>query len=436
MSFTEKTIAKNRTLLIMCTVAFLPLLFFSCGAGTIGYGVILMSPDQQDLQTGTVVRILKESDIHDTYTVEATDGGEYELDRWRISIFKEQSSAENYARAYTEYVPLYARNLRDGLAVREEPDITSNRVYKMRLGQEIKILRKTNVSEQIGDHQGYWYQVLTKDGIRGYCFDAYLEIFDITAQVEKPEGPDITPLTDALQKTYRPETFRNMIDSGQIFLDRFTREYGLFTNLEENRVQIRLFENSYSFTYSEIRPVSTSRYQLAPTGLEIILRGENTVQVVFTVNDKTYDPVFIYLDDEKIEEVRSQEMERRAELMETLISNGPLYTSSAYGSIRFLEGGGFTWERLDRLVPSIIPGTDFSEGRVTFDHFISPKLNSPYDGVLALRFQQAPAKPVLFLYDLENSSLKLEYVPERSVENRVVQQSSGSPLIMAFFRQQ
>ena len=436
MSFTEKSTVKSRVILTLCTVTLLQLLLFSCGGASVGYGVVLISPDSQSLQTGAVVRVLEESDIHDTYTVESAAGELYELDRWRIDLVEKRESAERAAHAYEEFVPLYARNLRDGLAVREEPDITSNRVYKMRLDQEIKILRKTDVSEQIGDHQGYWYQVLTQDGIRGYCFDYYLEIFDITAEVEEQEGPDITPLTDALQRTYRPEAFRSMIDSGQIFLDRFTREYGLSADLKGMRVQIRLFENSFTFDYSEIRPRSESRYLLFPADLEIILRGEDAVQAVFTVNDRTYDPVFVYLDEERIDEIRTEEMERRSELLETLISNGPLYTSSAYGSIRFYEDARFSWERLDRLVPSIIPDTDFSEGHVTFDHFTAPDMDSRYDGVLALRFQQSPAKPVILLYDLENNSLRVEYVPERNVENRIVQGSSSSPLIMAFFGQQ
>lgn len=437
MLFAEDATVTRRVILVLAAVLTLSTTLVSCGTGTLGYGVVLISPDTQALQTGAVVKVIEESGINATYSVESSDSGEqYELDKWRIEIFDDQEAAREWADSYEEYVPLYARNLRDGLAVREEADINSNRVYKLRLDQEIKILRRTEVSEQIGSRQGYWYKVLTTDGVQGYCFDYYLDIYDITAEAEMPEGPDLSILNAALEKVYRPEAFKGMIESGQIFLDRFTKEYGLFTDLEQKRIRVVLFEKSYVFDFDEVRRTADSRYRLFPADLEIILRSKERIQLVFTIEDKTYDPVFVTIDEETIDEVRTAEIERRTELLTGLIENGPLYISSAYGSIRFLEDGGFSWERLDRLVPSIIPNSDFSGGTVSFDHFISREISTSYDGVLALRFRQSPDRPIILLYTLDGSSLKLEYVPERNVDERIIQQRSSSPLIMAFFGQQ
>ncbi|MDY7030247.1 MAG: hypothetical protein SVR04_18330, partial [Spirochaetota bacterium] len=272
--------------------------------------------------------------------------------------------------------------------------------------------------------------------VQGYCFDYYLDIYDITAEAEKPEGPDLSILNAAFEKVYRPEAFKGMMESGQIFLDRFTKEYGFFPDLEQKRIRVVLFETSYVFDFDEIRRTGESRYLLLPADLEIILRSEDTIQLVYMIDDRTFDPVFVTIEDETIDEIRTAEIERRAGLLNRLIENGPLYTSSAYGSIRFLEDGGFTWERLDRLVPSIIPSVDFSGGTVSFDHFISGQISTSYDGVLAFRFRQSPDRPIILLYTLDGSSLKLEYVPERNVNERIIQQRSSSPLIMAFFGQQ
>ncbi len=437
MLFAEDATVTRRVILVLAAVLTLSIALVSCGTGTLGYGIVLISPDTQALQTGAVVKVLEESDINATYVVESADSGEqYELDRWRIELFEDQETARGRANSYAEYVPLYARNLRDGLAVREEPNINSNRVYKLRLDQEIKILQRTGSAEQVGTHQGYWYKVLTTDGVQGYCFDYYLDIYDITAEAEKPEGPDLSILNSALEQVYRPEAFKGMIESGQIFLDRFTKEYGLFADLEQKRIRVVLFEKSYIFDFTEIRQTTDSRYLLLPADVEIIIRSEETIQLVFTIDDRTYDPVFVSLEEETIDDVRTAEIERRADLLTELIENGPLYTSSAYGSIRFLEDGGFTWERLDRLVPSIIPGTDFSGGTVSFDHFLSKEFSTSYDGVLAFRFRQTPDRPITLLYTLDGSSLKLEYVPERNVNDRIIQRRSSSPLIMAFFGQQ
>ena len=437
MIFSKNTIIKSKLFLIVTAALFLSVFLLSCGGGAIGYGVVLISPDTRVLPTGSVVEVLEESGIQKTYIVVSIDSSErLEIDKWRIQIFEEMTGAVSLAESYKEYINLYARNIRDGLAIREKPDINSNRVYKMRIDQEVKILQKNENIEQIGSHEGYWYKVITLDGVEGYCFDYYLDIYDITAAVAEDLGPDISRLTAAFEKVYRPEVFQSMMDSRQIFLDKFSKEYGLFSDPEKKIIRVQLFDKSYEFEYSTVKQTGESRYLLLPSELEVIIKSENTIQLVFTLDDITYDPVFIYIEEELIDDIRTGELERRSELFSSLIENGPLYTSSAYGSIRFMENNTFSWERLGRLVPAIIPDDDYSEGKITFDHFAVPNIEGNYDGVLAFRFRQNPDRPILLLFSLENRSLKLEYVPNRNADNGVIMERSSSPLIMAFFGQQ
>jgi len=434
MKFIENYILKSGRIYCVTAVLLFTFSILSCGKGSIGYGVVLISPEPRSLQTGVLVEVLDQSAINETYSVALIgEKQQYEIDQWRIELFETRESAEAWAEGYAESVNLYARNLRDGLAIRENPDISSNRVYKMRADQEVKILEKSAVSETIGDHEGHWYKVITMDGVQGYCFDYYLKIYDVTAEVRQDEGLDLTQLNEALSRVYRPEVFRSMMDSGQIFLDRFTSDFGLFADPEARIINIYLFEKSYTFEYSEVKQSGESRYILLPADAEIILKSEDTVQMVFTEDDITYDPVFVFLEDETIQEIRESEVERRENLFTRLVENGPAYNSTAYGRINFTEGNLFTWEQLDRLVPSIIPNPEYSRGTVSFDYFISPEIESGYDGALAFRFEQAPSEPLVLLYDLENSSIRLEYVPERLIEKRIVGQRSTSPLIMAFF---
>ena len=401
-----------------------------------GYGVVLLSPDTKALETGTLVEVKEKSEINNTYTVKPPDSEQkFEIDTWRVELFEKQSQAETRSREYDEYEDIYARNLRDGLAIREEPDIGSSRVYKLRKNQEIKVLRKTDVEEQIGGHDGVWYHVLTKDGVQGYSFDYYLKLFDITAAPEEQSGPDLTQINESLNKTYRPEDFKAMEENQQINLQKFTTDYGIFSDLENRTIQIRLYNKSYTFEYEEIRRINDRRYAFVPADLEIIIRGDDSVQAVFTVDDQTYDPVFVFYEEERIQEIRETEQERRTELFTQLIENGPLFTSSAYGEIEFKEGREFSWQNLDRLVPSIVPSVIYESGTVSLDHFLVPELRSDYSGALAFRFEQAAAEPVVFLYSLDGNALKLEYVPGRHVDEKIVQQRSSSRLIMAFFGQ-
>ncbi len=409
-------------------------LLSACSGGGIGYGVVLLSPDSNALMTGSFITVKEKSEINNTYKIEQPGSQQiFEIDTWRVAVYEKESEARARAEAYNEYETLFARNLRDGLAIREEPSINSNRVYKLRKGQEIKIIEKSEVQEKIGGHDGVWYRVLTKDGVQGYAFDYYLKIFDSTDEAEEAEGPDLSPLRTMLERTYRPESYKSMREKQQVKLDRFTSEYGLFSDLENNTITIRFHNNVYEFEYDEILRLSEKRYAFPPADLELIIRSDDVIQAVFTQEDKTYDPTFVYFDSKQLQEIREQERERRSELFESLIENGPLFTSNAYGEIQFSEEQQFAWSNLDRLVPSIIPDTLYKEGRIRLDHFLNSDLRSEYTGVLAFHFDQAPATPVLFLYSLDGRSLKLEYVSQRNVDDRVVQQRSSSRLIMAFF---
>jgi len=412
------------------------LLFSSCSGGAIGYGVVLLSPDTNAIKTGALVEIKEESDINDTYTIGYPDSQEtYEIDRWRVEAFEERSAAASRAEEYEQFKNLFARNLRDGLAIREQPDISANRAYKLRKDQELKIIERTDKQEQIGGHEGTWYQVMTKDGTQGYSFDYYLNVFDITAKPEEQQGPDLTLLRKTLQKSFYPESFKEMQEKQHIDLERFSTEYGLFNDMDNQSIAIRLYNMTYSFEYDEIKRINEKRYSFIPSELEIIVRSEDSVQAIFSKEDKTYDPTFIHMTNEEIAEIREMEQERRAALYDELVNSGPLFNSNAYGEIEFMEDRQFVWRRLERLVPSIVPYSSYRDGVVSMDYFLSEDLRSDYTGVLAFEFDQDPLTPIFFLYTLEENALRLEYIPKRNIEEKVVQQRSSSRLIMAFFGQ-
>lgn len=422
---------------IFLALIFLPLFLIilnGCSGGGVGFGVVLLSPDVQAVPTGSIVEVTEESDLNNTYEIRlSSDGDNYRIDTWRVRLFDEEEAARAWAEEFRPYVNMYGRNLRDGLAIREKADINASRAYKMRLGQEIKIIEKTDVEEEIGGHSGFWYRVLTTDGVEGFCFDYYLEVYDITAKPVEEEGPDLSRLADALSKVYRPIVYQDMIREGRIRLDRFTTAYGLFPDPDEKSVEIRLFDGNFSFEYSSIKKTGPNVYLLMPAELELIVKSESVVQAVFTREDVTYDPVFLYLDDETIQTLREEEQERRSELYQNILDGGPGFSSSAYGSISFREDNQFYWENLDRLVPGIIPDQTYHGGRVGFEYFLGDQLMGKYNGVIAFYFNSAPSEPILFLYQLEGNSLKLEYLPKRNAEERLVRSRSGSPIIMAFF---
>ncbi len=406
----------------------------SCGFGPIGYGVMLLSPNGDVVTTGAVVEVEEKSSLNETYTIAASDGSELvEIDMWRVAFFDKREKAEDYAEAYEEYVDIYAKNTRDGLAVREKPDVSSPRVYKMRKGQEVKILDREEEQVTVGSQSGYWYEVLTKDGAQGYCFDPYLKIYDIDAAPVEDEAPDLSRVREVLERTYRPVDFELMQEKGHIKLDKFSEDYGFFPYPEEKRLEVKTFDYSHSFEYEEIEKQSERSYLFSGSGVELRIDDEKHITLIYTKEDRNYSPGFVLV--ENIEEIREKEMERRRGLLEELVERGPSYHSSAYGTIRFSENGSFTWERFERLVPRIIPQSSRGRGDIRFDHFVGSEVGGAYKGAFSLDFTGTDGKPPVFLYALDGGKLTLEYVSERNIENRVVLQRNASPLIMAFFSQ-
>ncbi|MCF6335776.1 MAG: SH3 domain-containing protein, partial [Spirochaetales bacterium] len=158
--------SKYIRLITLASLLILILTFSSCGKKYLGYGTLLWSDNEEIIQTGKVVTIISESDLADIYLVnDGLSEESYQIDRWRISFFEERSEAEEKAQEIIAYKTIFARNLKDGLLIREQPDINSNRVYKMRKNQVLKVYGRMENMSTVGQYEGYWYQVLPKDGV-------------------------------------------------------------------------------------------------------------------------------------------------------------------------------------------------------------------------------------------------------------------------------
>lgn len=414
------------------------LIFSACGGGAEGYGVVLLSPNEDVVDHGTFVTVEKSSSISETYTITIPEeSGSFEIDMWRVAFFDKKSGASKYADSYAQYRNLFAKNLRDGLAIRQKPDVTSPRLYKLRKGQNVKILDKIEEEVEVGSHTGHWYEVLTRDGVSGYSFDHYLEIYDADAAPVEDDTPDMRKIREILSRTYRPVDYEKMKENGRIDLSRFTEDYGFFPDPEEKRFRVRTFTYTHTFTYDEIEKQSESNYLFKGAGVELRTDDENHITLIYSREDQNYSPGFTLI--EEIEEIRKKEIERREELMRELVEGGPSYHSSAYGTILFNEDGTFEWQRFDRLVPRIISSPDYSGGMVRFNHFVGPDIENEYTGAFALNFEsaanEAPAgeEAPVFLYSLSEEKLTIEYVSAKNIEKKLVKRRNASPLIMVFF---
>lgn len=410
----------------------LPGLFLSCGPKNIGYGVVVWSPEEQLVPTGSLVPVYEDSSIRDVYVIGTEGDSEslYEMPRSRVAFFNKEKDAESFAADYARYKVLYAITLKDGLAIRSEADELSERVYKLREGQVIKVLEMLEPSTRVGDYEDHWYKVMTEEGISGYCFGHNIEVYDYTERDDEVAVESKDPKLEAfMSRVYRPAYYKDMLDEGRIDLERFTTHFGVFPNPEARRIRIVLPENTYTVEYESIKKTGGDRYDFTGSSLNLITNTMNKVVLSFSGNNKDAGGTYHYIDG--IEDLRTAEQERRETLKLRFSELGTL-RSAAYGTISFTEDGTFTWEGYERLIPSIIPGDAGVSGILGFNRFLSSGLKADYDGALTLRFDTPAETELCFLYSFREGGLRLVYVPDEDIDQAVISRENPSPIVLFF----
>jgi len=416
------------------TGLFLVLLsFLSCSPKILGYGTILWSDNDNSFSTGQNITVISESELANVFLINDNSGNEpVQIDRWRVAFFEDPAEAEKYSESISEFKDIFARNLKDGLLIRKEPNINSERVYKLRENQILKVYGRTAEIAIIGQYEGYWYQVITEEGVTGFCFDHYLDIYDNSISPEEKENPAEILLNTAFTKIYYPSKFIDMIKSSAIDLNAFNPKIGLFPDLENKTLKI--VTNNYNINFPWDSPVLVDKrsFALNDDGIIVHVLSETKLQVNYYYEDQKV--ITNYQVIESIEDIIIQESERREALYNTIIETGTSFSSNAYGSISMQSDGSFSWINYDRLVPQIIPAGSEGAGRIRFNKFISNNLKDEYTGIISFNFKYGDSFiPVDFLYTLDENKLRLTYVPENDIDSlKIVSKKSISPVVIAF----
>lgn len=113
--------------------------------------------------------------------------------------------------------------------------------------------------------EGTWYEVMTNEGIQGWCFSHYLDIYDsregrktganniVGIMVEKEEEEEDPVLIKMLSATWVPEYYRTMLVRKSVDLDRVSTSYGFFPGNDTNVARVNLPTIQRTFPYSKIK---------------------------------------------------------------------------------------------------------------------------------------------------------------------------------------
>jgi hypothetical protein len=132
-----------------------------------------------------------------------------------------------------------------------------------------------------------------------------------------------------------------------------------------------------------------------------------------------------------VNEVIAKEQERRKAVFDELISAGPSFSSSNYGTIEFTENFGFAWTGYGLLNSSLIPANSGELGSVSFGYFLGSSLKNEFDGILTLTFDENGRK-LNFFYKLESGGLRLEDAQRAQFKNSLAVDRSSNPIVMFF----
>jgi hypothetical protein len=367
----------------------------------------------------------------------------------RFEFVGSRSKARKRAEAFSRYALTYAENMQDGLPIRAFPDNSANRVYRLRMGEIIKILSLSEGVPAVGATgdplPGDWYQVLTEDGNKGYCFSYRLRLFEqnsgtIAASVPPVTGDVVvdTDLDTVLSKTWSPEAYFIMINDEKIDLEELSRRRRFDPGQDTGIARIYTSEVDRSFSYTGIRPDGRSKtWHFEGTSLSMQLRSETLLAVHFTEGSGSQKALLFVSLPEEIDELIVQESTRRNRLYNIIYTRGPVFTSNSYGTITFSEGRAFTWTGYDLLIPNLIPESSDGRGTIAMDLFLAPEFEDRYTGAFTLRFTRSgggQAAVLRCMYFLDNQGFRIEVVPETGIEEVTVTNRDTSPMVMYFSR--
>ena len=427
-------------LFVLVTVVLCAIFSFSSCSRLMGYSVVLWSVPEQNLTDGMIVPVYIKSNITHTYVIGIPETDQKcEVPLWQISEPTSKKDVKELSEKYAEYQRKYAKVKLDGLPIRYEPVNTARQVYRLREGEVLKVLYKGQGSAVMAGKtalEGDWLRVLTNDGTAGWCFSYNLNVFD--ERDEQKDNSDDSQtfvideyLTNILSATWYPESYSDMIKTGRIDLGAMSPYYKFDTGFVSGEVSLNVSGLTVKKPYKGISKTGSNVYQFDDTNFKMTVRSSSFIVIQYIDElgmPSSYNFVTLSTD---VNEVIAKEQERRKAVFDELISAGPSFSSSNYGTIEFTEDFGFAWTGYGLLNSSLIPANSGELGSVSFGYFLGSSLKNEFDGILTLTFDENGRK-LNFFYKLESGGLRLEDAQRAQFKNSLAVDRSSNPIVMFF----
>jgi hypothetical protein len=276
----------------------------------------------------------------------------------------------------------------------------------------------------------------------GYCFSYRLRLFEHTGgplalAPDAPAAPQEDPeLEQLLSRSWHADWYGDMISSRRIDLEDLRKRWRFAPGADTGIAHLYLPTVDLSFSYTGIQTIGARAWRFEGAPLQMRLQSDTTLTVQYTENGGALrSAIFVALPMD-LEDLISQETERRLALFRNLYAQGPSFQSANYGVLSFTENGRFVWTGNNILIPQIIPATALGSGSVDMGLFLDSGLEERYTGAFVLRFDgiAGVGAELHFMYTVEDQGIRIEYVPADNIGGVTVMRRAATPTILYFFK--
>jgi hypothetical protein len=269
-----------------------------------GWGLLLWATENPAVPSGTILPVYIKSNIDKVWVVGfpnesrifgnafQSSTSKFEVPLSKIELVGTKNAAQKRAAAFAELALIYAETLQDGLPIRDAPDNSSRRVYRLRQGEIVKILSQAEGTPALGSTgeplTGAWYEVLTENGTVGYCYSYRLRFFEhtggpltIVRTIEEDDDPD---LDRVLATIWYPESYGTMVNSKKLDLDELSKQWHFSPGQDTGIAHIYLPAVDRTFSYTRIRSDGARSWHFEGAPLQMQLRSDTTLAVQYTEN--------------------------------------------------------------------------------------------------------------------------------------------------------
>ncbi len=399
-----------------------------------GYFVVAWPEDFSVMGCADVFPIKSESHLRKTHILNLGNKKYAEIASFRGFVFRTKKEAKAAQSELWPYKDLFAY-AEAKTPVRETPDVQSARVYILREGQVIKIIDRGDEKVQLGDHlSGYWYKIITDDGIVGYCFDRNLTIYMDDGKGNSTRTVDITMFTDRFfGNQWYPVEYREEMEQDYPNLAVLRDGRCLWGELEKKEIYLRDGKREHRFKFTEVKQQSHNRILFVGASIDITFYPDGRLFVRYSDDGVDRSEFFITLDT-PLQDYIAEQNKQKTDEYTLLMQRVQFFESPDNGRLKFNSDKTFVWTERYAEMAEFIPSANGDKGIVDNQRYVSEKLKKSrgYDGVITLTFSRT-AKEMSFIFKrLTNGDLQLIYIPEEAFKGLVLTKVPENTKIIMF----